>query len=112
MRDEGKLKVKMSIDTAIACVVSFLVSSACLAAAQPKTSVPAGFKGNPDAKAVYRPTDVVQLDMRIVGGGKKTAKSCVINSQFGHESTYKDVVECIYMDEAAGEAPAGNHQAG
>lgn len=89
--------MKMRINKAIACAVSFLASSACLAAAQPKTSTPTGSTGNLNkAKVVYRSTDLVQLDMRIVRGGKKTAKSCVITTQFGHESLYKDVREYRY----------------
>ena len=88
--------MKMRINKAIACAVPFLAVSACLAA-QPNMSTSASSTGNIDkAKVVYRSTDLVQLDMRIVRGGKKTAKSCIITTQFGHESLYKDVREYRY----------------
>ena len=90
----------MRIDKAMVCAVSFVVASVCLAAAKPKTSTPADSAGNLDgAKAGCRSDDVVQLDMRIASGGKKSAKSYLITTRLGHENSYKDVKTYSYLDE-------------
>lgn len=90
----------MRIDKAMVCAVSFVVASMCLAAAKPKTSTSADSAGNLDgAKVGYRSDDVVQLDVRIAGVGKKSAKSYVITTQFGQESMYKDVKAYNYQTE-------------
>lgn len=90
----------MRIDKAMVCAVSFVVASMCLAAAKPKTSMPADSAGNLDgAKAGCRSTDVVQLDMRIASGGKTSAKSCVITTRLRQESLYKDVKVYNYQTE-------------
>ena len=60
-----------------------------------------GFADNLDVvKVGYRSTDVVQLDMRIASVGKGTAKSYVITTGFGHESSYKDVKAYSYQTES------------
>lgn len=91
----------MKINKVMVCAVSFVVASVCLAAAKPKTSTPAGLTDNFDeVKVNRRSTDVVQLDMRIASGGKGTAKSYVITTQFGHESSYKNIKTYNYQNES------------
>lgn len=88
------------INKAMVGVVSFAVVSACLAAAMPKSSTSADSSGNLDgAKVGYRSDDVVQLDVRIAGGGKTSAKSYVITTSFGQESVYKDIKVYNYQTE-------------
>ena len=48
------------------------------------------------AKVSCNSNDIAQIAVQIVRGGKKTAKPCVITTQFGHEGVYKDAKEYRY----------------
>ena len=50
------------------------------------------------ANAVCKSDDVVRLDMRIVSDRNKT-RTCSITTQFGNESSYKDIEEYTYRNE-------------